>query len=533
MKYIFTLITLFFLCSNSWAQSSSLSVYTYPNKSEASSFFGYVIKAGSGFGFAGVAGHKVFFEKLDWQKNVNWRRAWYDANNFFGYSNFIYCKDGGFVVASQTTFNKTLVFKIDASGNMVWNKVYTNSNTTFFVAPATTIAELGDGSVVLVNIINQNNQTFAGLLKIDGSNGNVLNWTVLANNHQTEIISIAPTKDSGFVLGGRYSSSEAYFTVIKFNKHEDIEWKNYYNTSNPTMSYKREVRAIKQTSDGGYISTAYGPSQENIATDVYVMKLSSTGQPQWTVKTGTLGDDAGVDVIETADSGYAVTSHSRNALGVAIKLNEAGRYVWSKILTPADARLWPAAIAPDSNNYLISGVYEGHLTGNNAIIWGAFLADVEGDGSYCANDNAFKGFSNVSTTSSDYDLRPNDLTSYISASNGSLVDTANDLVQVYICTSAANSKPVVSMASAQTNKSVIYPNPVNNMLNISFNQKQFTSNIQLSIIDVNGRTVITNKVTNSNDAHSINVSTLKPGLYILKISDGTNEEKLKFVKQDN
>jgi hypothetical protein len=183
---------------------------------------------------------------------------------------------------------------------------------------------------------------------------------------------------------------------------------------------------------------------------------------------------------------------------------------------------------------LVSGVYEGHLFGNNAVIFGTFLADVESDGSYCANNDAFNAFNRVSATSSDYQLTANDLTSSIAASNGSLLDSTNDLVIVYICTSAAaNSKPVVSMASAQSNKPVIYPNPVNDILNISFNQKQFASNVQLNIIDMNGRTVITNKATNNNGVHSIDVSILKPGLYILKISDGTNEGKLKFVKQDN
>lgn len=122
MKNISTLFVLFFLCSNTWAQSSSLSVLTYSNKSNKASVEGYIIKAGNGFGLAGVTNHKVFFEKLDWQKNVNWRRTWFDPGNFFGESKFTYCKDGGFVIASETTFNKTLVFKIDASGNIVWNK---------------------------------------------------------------------------------------------------------------------------------------------------------------------------------------------------------------------------------------------------------------------------------------------------------------------------------------------------------------------------------------------------------------------------
>ncbi len=389
MKYTFTLLILFFLCINTWAQSS-LSVLTYSNKSDKANVEGYIIKAGDGFGLAGVISHKVFLQKLGKQKNITWQSTWHDTGNFFGIIKFIYCKNGGFVIASETAVNGTMVFKTDASGNILWNKIYKNNNATFFLPPANTITELSDGSFILVSIINQNNKTYTGLLKIDGNNGNVLNWMVIANKNQTEILSIAPTKDSGFVLAGRYSSSEAYFTVIKFNKNEGIEWNAYYNTSNPTVSYKREANAIKQTSDGGYILTGYGPSQENISSDLYVMKLNATGEAQWTVKAGTVGDDIGEDVMETSDSGYAITSHSGNSVAVAIKLNKAGKCTWSKILTPGETRLTPIAIIPDNNDYLISGVYQGHLLGNDAIVYGIFSADVASDGSYCANSSPFR-----------------------------------------------------------------------------------------------------------------------------------------------
>lgn len=72
----------------------------------------------------------------------------------------------------------------------------------------------------------------------------------------------------------------------------------------------------------------------------------------------------------------------------------------------------------------------------------------------------------------------------------------------------------------------IYPNPVTNgNVNVKLNYE--VNNVQVVLTDMTGRVVI-NMLKESND-FSLNTSTLKPGLYFLKIQNGTNKYFEKLV----
>ena len=68
-----------------------------------------------------------------------------------------------------------------------------------------------------------------------------------------------------------------------------------------------------------------------------------------------------------------------------------------------------------------------------------------------------------------------------------------------------------------------YPNPVNNMLNVSYTKDQ-SEKITFNIIDVLGKIVIQEKELTT----SIDVSSLKNGNYFLKVSSKTSSESIPF-----
>ena len=68
----------------------------------------------------------------------------------------------------------------------------------------------------------------------------------------------------------------------------------------------------------------------------------------------------------------------------------------------------------------------------------------------------------------------------------------------------------------ENNKNVsIYPNPVKDILNINF--KDFTGDVSVKVIDINGREVFTQKLSNVNNSNAINLEKLSTGIYILKL----------------
>ena len=73
-----------------------------------------------------------------------------------------------------------------------------------------------------------------------------------------------------------------------------------------------------------------------------------------------------------------------------------------------------------------------------------------------------------------------------------------------------------------TQKLTIYPNPVNDQLNLQLNEQQLFSNLR--IIDLTGKVILEKQV--ENQAEQIDVSTLPKGMYYIQV----NNEQAKFIK---
>ena len=79
-----------------------------------------------------------------------------------------------------------------------------------------------------------------------------------------------------------------------------------------------------------------------------------------------------------------------------------------------------------------------------------------------------------------------------------------------------------------TNKFYAYPNPANHILNISgSNTIQRVDNIQ--ILSLEGRLLMQQKP--ANDALQVDISALPQGMYLCKITNGNQQQTLKFLKQ--
>jgi hypothetical protein len=75
---------------------------------------------------------------------------------------------------------------------------------------------------------------------------------------------------------------------------------------------------------------------------------------------------------------------------------------------------------------------------------------------------------------------------------------------------------VLNNETFENNKNVsIYPNPVKDVLNI--NVKDFSGDVSVKVIDINGREVFTQKISNVNNSNAINLSSLAAGIYVLKL----------------
>jgi hypothetical protein len=79
-----------------------------------------------------------------------------------------------------------------------------------------------------------------------------------------------------------------------------------------------------------------------------------------------------------------------------------------------------------------------------------------------------------------------------------------------------------------TNKFYAYPNPASHILNISVsNTIQRVS--QIEILSLEGRLLMQQKP--ANDALQVDISALPQGMYLCKITNGNQQQTIKFLKQ--
>ena len=122
-------------------------------------------------------------------------------------------------------------------------------------------------------------------------------------------------------------------------------------------------------------------------------------------------------------------------------------------------------------------------------------------------------------------------------------DFLSNVTAAGIATLAAIAKPlnadfeVVDLAASLKNNELeksefnfnIFPNPVNNELQFEINNHQNKSVILANVTDSAGKILISKHVTSTGSKININIASLSPGIYFLKLHDGRNSQSKRFV----
>jgi predicted secreted protein len=145
--------------------------------------------------------------------------------------------------------------------------------------------------------------------------------------------SLASAPDGGFVLVGQTASFGAGYDdlwVVRVSKDGDSLWSRTYGGKYPDV-----CRTVIRCNDGGYAlageTMSYGPKWQNF----WLVRLDSCGYTQWWQDYGGDGTDICFAVVQTPDSGFAMTgwTTSYGAGGSdywLVKADVNGDQVWSK-----------------------------------------------------------------------------------------------------------------------------------------------------------------------------------------------------------
>lgn len=153
----------------------------------------------------------------------------------------------------------------------------------------------------------------------------------VGTTNQDEAACTAATKDGGYIIAGTTytdANPKGSFYILKFSSKGNIQWSKTFGGS----IYYNTPSDIIQTKDGGYMVA--GRANSNSVGFGFLVKITSTGQREWSkLYSGTTFTGAN-SIIQTPDGGYAFggydQTYSNGSWGFVVRTDTAGNIRWVK-----------------------------------------------------------------------------------------------------------------------------------------------------------------------------------------------------------
>ncbi|HBE41835.1 MAG TPA: hypothetical protein DDW27_11645 [Bacteroidales bacterium] len=219
-------------------------------------------------------------------------------------------EDGGFLVAGTTKWdadkpNSVWVFKVDADGNMLWER---NIGRQFFGQWGNSLKPTLDGGFVVAGTaMNDHGYSDVYIIKLDHEARSGWGYTFGNDFENTMGYDAVGTLDSGIFAVGRQTINKASSTVYQV-KTFDTGIRMFTNIFD--WGLHCEATAVSRTFDEGYIVTgSVRPGGMDLTVGIFLQKLNMFGLEEGFTLSTWSGDQYGNSVQQTADSGYIVAGY--------------------------------------------------------------------------------------------------------------------------------------------------------------------------------------------------------------------------------
>jgi hypothetical protein len=298
------------------------------------------------------------------------------ANAFLAYGLFdaYPTADGGVIAVGETNAQDIWVVKLDGNSNLVWQKSYGGQAED----RAQSVRPTADGGYVVAGLTRSfgAGALDAWVLKLDAT-GNVV-WQKTYGGAGDDIASaVRPTADGGYVVAGAtylgVGIDDAW--LLKLDASGNVVWQRTYG--GPSVDYATNV---EPTSSGGYVLAGFTASFGVGGGDAWLLNLDGVGNVVWQRTYGGAAEDWAGAVKPTADGGYVLVGSTRS-FGAAdadawiLKLDAAGSVEWQRayggvLLDSARG----VATTADGGYFVV-----GNLSSPNGT-WNAWLLRLDANG---------------------------------------------------------------------------------------------------------------------------------------------------------
>ncbi|MCB0525926.1 MAG: T9SS type A sorting domain-containing protein [Saprospiraceae bacterium] len=472
---------------------------------------GYITVGRTGSSNGDIFGHRGGFDiwilKLNNSGSIEWKKVLGGTGTDIAYTVF-QTNDGGYFISSYTSSNNYdvlgnhggdydgWVVKLSSTGNIEWQKALGGSGWDAIWSSKQT----DDNGFILAGRSNssdgdvsENKGTFDyWIVKLD-ENG-AIEWSKTFGGSMEDIgKTVMQTEDGGYLVAGESASTDGDMTaslhgnydiwLIKLSGSGEMEWQQSYGGS----AFETPSEIIS-ANDEGYVITGYTGSPDGDVTgnhgilDVWVIKISNTGELIWQNALGGNQPDWGRAIVPAVNGGYIVagTTHSSNGDVVG---NDGGSEFWLVKLSEEGELIWQQTYGgsmPDE-------CFSIDNTTDNGFILSGFTWSTDGD--LAGSEN--KGYNDYCIIK----LNPEPLSGTLS--------------------------PLQIPGHLE-----IYPNPASQY--ISLKTPKDSPPIQIKILDVLGREVLQEDISNE---EQISVQSLPNGIYTVLASTLDGKEYVGKVQK--
>jgi hypothetical protein len=415
-----------------WQKCFGGSGLEYPRSIRQTTDGGYIIAGetrsldGDVSGLHGTGGSPdMWVVKLNSSGNIAWQKCLGGHETDRAYS-VQQTSDGGYIVVGETWSNdgdvsgldgaeSAWIVKLNSTGDISWQRCLGGSG----LEEARFIKQTSDGGYIIAGNATSNNGDVSGnhgsndfwVVRLNSS-GEISWQNCLGGSDNDLAYSIEQTSDGGYIVAGETRSNDGDVSgyhgytnldgrgdawVVKLDGSGNMSWQKCLGGT-----WKDGAQSIKQTSDGGYIlAGATGSSDGDVSglhggdwdTDIWVVKLSSSGNISWQKCLGGYEFDTAYSIQQTSDGGYILSGWTQSNDGDVsghqgisdlwvVKLSSNGSISSQKCLggTDTDGE-WANDIQQTSDGgYIVTGRTEsndGDVSGNNGALdfWVVKLTD--------------------------------------------------------------------------------------------------------------------------------------------------------------
>jgi len=325
---------------------------------EKSDGSGYIL-AGDNFSYD-LSGD-IWILDLSLSGDIVWQRTYGGSDCDLDYGGIQETGDGGYAVVAYTgSFgtgnNDSWILKLTSSGDIEWQRTYGGSDSHNY--PYTFQITSDGGYIVAGGARSISTADMDGWVLKLTSSGDIEWKRTYGGGSVDRALSIQQTEDAGYIVAGwtdSFGAGSADGWILKLTSSGDIEWQRTYGGSEWDS-----VGNIQEISSGGYIVSGSTESFGAGGSDLWILKLTSSGDIEWQRTYGGMFGDSARSIQQTSDGGYIIAG-STGSFGAGgtdnwiLKLTSSGDIEWQRTYGGSEGEYADSIQETGDGGYIVAG----------------------------------------------------------------------------------------------------------------------------------------------------------------------------------